>query len=74
MSRIEPKAVAAIRAIADAIVEAVNVAGDRGAPGGVLYAACMAHGLSLAQFEQFMGALVAAGKLTKRGDLYFGRR
>ena len=65
------QAAEAIRAMADAIVEAVKVAGPMGAPGGTLYAAMMAHGLTLSQYQQFMSALVAAGKLTKRGELYF---
>jgi len=31
----------------------------------------MEHGCSLAQFEQIMTALVEAGRLYKRGNLYF---
>ncbi len=62
---------AALVQIANAIVETVKEAGDQGTPGGVLYAAMMAHGASLEQFEQLMAALVAVKKLRKRGDLYF---
>lgn len=65
------QAAAAIRAIADAIIEAVKVAGPMGAPGGTIYAALMAHGITLSQYEQFMAALVGAGKLRKEGLLYF---
>ena len=54
-----------------AIVEAVKVAGDLGAPGGVIYAALQTQNISLAQFEQFMIALVDLGKLRKRGDRYY---
>ncbi len=61
----------AIMAVFDAIVESVAVAGDHGAPGGTLYAALMSVGLSYDQFESLMGMLVASGKLTKRGQLYF---
>ena len=61
----------AVRQIADAVVESVRVAGDQGAPGGMLYAALMAHGASFSQYQSLMGALVRAGKVTRRGDLYF---
>lgn len=63
--------IAALRAITDGIVEAVAAAGPLGCPGGTLYAALMTHGCSLEQYEQFMGTLVRAGKLVKRGELYF---
>ena len=42
-----------------------------GVPGGTLYAALMAHGCQLHQFEQIMAALVNSGVVTKRGELYF---
>lgn len=61
----------ALRAICDAIVESVAVAGSQGAPGGILYAALMASGCSLNQFHSIMAGLVSAGKLTRQGDLYF---
>ena len=64
------KQIAAIKAIADAIVDAVKAAGSLGAPGGHLYAPLMAH-MTSAQFQQFMDALVATGKVTRRGQLYF---
>ena len=60
----------AIFALFSAITESVKVAGDLGAPGGVLYAALMGK-LTLDQFEKVMGALVQAGNLKKRGDCYF---
>ena len=62
--------IAALRAIADAIVEAVEAAGPMGAPGGVIYAALMASGCTLAQYESIMSAMVRAGILTRHGDLY----
>jgi hypothetical protein len=65
-----PAQIAAVRMIADAIVDAVKAAGAMGAPGGVLYAALMAYGISLSQFESLMSAMVSAGKLTKHGHLY----
>jgi hypothetical protein len=64
-------AMRALHAIADSVVDAVKVAGDHGAPGGVLYAALMRYGCTLEHFEQIMGALVVAKKVVKRGQLYF---
>ncbi len=62
--------ITALRQIAAAIIAAVRAAGPLGAPGGVMYAALMAQGCTLNQFEQIMGGMVRAGKLTKRGDCY----
>jgi hypothetical protein len=59
-----------LRMIADAIIDSVKAAGPLGAPGGVIYAALMAQGCTLAQYEQLMAGLVQAGKLTRHGDLY----
>lgn len=61
----------ALRRVCDAIIEAVKLAGDFGAPGGHLYAALMGQGCSLHQFEQLMAGLVKAGKLRKEGECYF---
>ena len=62
--------VKALRAVADAITDTVREAGPFGAPGGVIYAALMAHGCTLHQFQQIMAGLVQAGRLTREGDLY----
>ena len=64
-------AVRALVAITNIIVDVVRSSGTEGAPGGVLYAALMRYGCTLEQFEQIMGALVIAKKVTKRGQLYF---
>lgn len=64
---------AILKAICDAIIESVKAGGPLGTPGGTLYAALMAQGCTLQQFEQIMAALVSAGKLEKRGELYFAR-
>ena len=61
----------ALLAICDAIIETVKDSGSLGAPAGPMYAALMAQGFSLEQYEAIMGALVKAGKLRKSGDLYF---
>ena len=62
---------AAMQAALTAVIETVREAGDTGAPAGILYAAFMAKGMSLANFEAMMGALVTMRKLTKRGHVYF---
>ena len=61
----------ALRMICDAVVDSVKAAGPLGAPAGTLYAALMAHGATLDQFERLMAGLVSVGKLTKQGHLYF---
>lgn len=63
--------VEALRALADSIIEAVKAAGPSGAPAGPLYAALMACGMTLDQFETIMNVLVRVGKLRKSGLLYF---
>jgi hypothetical protein len=60
----------ALKQIADAIIESVKAAGPLGAPGGTIYAALMAHGCTLNQYEQIMAGLVRAGKLRKSGECY----
>jgi hypothetical protein len=62
--------ITAIKMLADAIVAAVEAGGALGAPGGHLYAALMDK-MTADQFQQFMSALVGAGKLRKQGELYF---
>jgi len=61
----------ALRAVADAIIESIDLAGPQGAPAGVMYAALMSYGITLSQFEQIMAGLCGAGKLRKSGHLYF---
>ena len=53
--------------LAAAIIEACE-AGP--VPGGTLYAALMAQGCTLPQFERITTALVGAGVLQKRGQCY----
>jgi hypothetical protein len=66
-----PAQAAALKVAVDAVMEGVKAAGPHGAPGGVIYAAMMAHGASFNQYTGLMGAMVRAGKLTKTGELYF---
>ena len=62
---------ATIRAVSQAVVETVREAGAHGAPSGVMYAALMAHGCTLSQYQSLMHALVSAGKVVLRHDCYF---
>lgn len=64
-------AVLALKGICDAVIESVRTAGKMGLPGGTVYAALMTHGCDIQTYEQIMAALVTAGKLEKRGQLYF---
>lgn len=57
--------------VGDAVVETVQEAGPLGAPAGPMYAAFMALGVDLQQFEALMAGLVQAGRLRKSGDLYY---
>jgi hypothetical protein len=64
-------AVRQLRELVDAFEQTVKEAGEDGAPAGPMYAAFMEIGGTLAQFEAVMAALVAAGRLKKRGHIYF---
>jgi hypothetical protein len=64
-------AIMALKAICDVIIDGIATAGKLGTPSGTIYAMLMSAGCSLEQFEQIMGALVAAGKVVKRGHVYF---
>ena len=59
-----------LAAICKAVIETVREAGPMGAPGGHIYAALMAQGASLSQYESLMSALVRSGKLERRGHCY----
>lgn len=59
----------ALGRVCQAILETIRCSPD-GAPGGHLYAALMAHGCTLIQFESIMAGLVQAGAITKRGECY----
>lgn len=61
----------AMKLLVAAIVDSVKAAGSIGAPGGVLYAALMAQGFTLEQYEKLMSSIVRAGVLIRRGDCYF---
>lgn len=54
----------AIKLAMDCIEEAAKVAGPSGAPSGVVYAALMEHGMTLSVYQQILGAMIGAGKIT----------
>ena len=64
------KAAATIRMTLEAILDAAEVAGEWGAPSGVLYAGLMTMGCTLDQYQQMMDVLVEMGCLRQDGDRY----
>ena len=63
--------ISALQMIAKAVLDTIREMGPNGAPAGHLYAALMAQGCTMNQFEQIMSALVRTGKVTKEGHCYF---
>lgn len=57
--------------VAAAIEETVLEVGEEGAPSGILYLACMAHGIDLADYEGIVSRLVAAGRLRRVGHCLY---
>ena len=70
MSSMSPKQIKTLALVSLAVIEAVEVAGEQGAPGGVLYAAMQANGASLTQFQSLMGTLTRPGYLVLEDDCY----
>jgi hypothetical protein len=66
-----PQQLAAIRAVGRAITDVVRAAGERGAPAGVVQSKLVAAGCAYAQYHQFIGALIRAGRVERRGNLLF---
>jgi hypothetical protein len=69
MTREDRNALITAQRVALAVTSVVNDT-PTGAPSGTLYAALMAY-LSVDQFEAMMRALVAAERISRRGDRYF---
>jgi predicted transcriptional regulator len=59
-----------IQQIGLGILEAIESCGNIGAPAGALYAALMAKGASLNQFNSIMGTLTTKGMATEEGNCY----
>ena len=66
-----PEDIRKVVTMVNVIVEAVKETGTNGAPEGPMYAALMAHGCTLDQFNLLVDLAVRAGKLRKRGHLLF---
>jgi len=54
-----------------AVREAVAAAGALGCPAGTVYAALMAQGCTIQQYEQIEALMLRTGAITKKGDLLF---
>lgn len=52
------------------IAKAIIASCETFAPGGAIYAALMAQGCSLNQYQSIMSGLTGAGMLTQSGDCY----
>lgn len=65
------KQVGTVAVLSHAIIECVQECGATGAPGGVLYAALMAVGMTFEQFTKLMSTLESLGAVIKTGDCYF---
>jgi hypothetical protein len=63
--------IAAAQRIGLHILDAIDEAGELGAPSGVMYAALMAQGCSLQQYQSIMAPLERRGFVTVDGDCYF---
>jgi len=60
--------------VLDLVATTVEECGGTGCPGGILYAGMMNVGVTLEQFEAIMARLVRDGRVTKRGQVYYGRK
>lgn len=60
-----------LKHLADVVVETVREAGAEGAPEGPMYAAFMAHGLSLDAFTAIVEALIAAKKIRRSNHVLY---
>jgi hypothetical protein len=54
-----------------AVREAVAAAAPLGCPAGTVYAALMAQGCTIQQYEQIEALMLRTGAMTKKGDLLF---
>lgn len=64
----DEKTIKALRLAMDCITDAAKVAGQSGAPSGVVYAALSEHGMTLSVYQQIIGAMTRAGKIVVEFD------
>jgi hypothetical protein len=64
-----PTELRAMLSVIHGVLDAAHAGGPMGAPDGVMYAAMMAQGCTLAQFAQITSATQSAGLITRSGDL-----
>jgi hypothetical protein len=67
----QEKVVAALRLAMDCIEDAARIAGPMGAPSGTVYAALIAHGMTLDVYQQIVDVMVNMGKIKVKGHLIF---
>ena len=65
--------IASVLAAANAVVGAIKEAGPMGAPAGLIYAALMAQGVTLTQYQGLERLLIRTGLVTKRGDVLYAK-
>ena len=70
MSRLTPTHVHALATASLGVIEAVEAAGDHGAPAGIVFAAMQAQGASFNQFLSLMTTLIRPGYLTMEDNCY----
>lgn len=66
-----PEQARAVVALAEVIEGTVNDSGPMGAPSGVIYAALMAHGVTLDVYQGIVGTLVRMGRIQQSGDVFY---
>lgn len=54
--------------IAKAVIDSIRETGERGLPGGTIYAALMTHGCTMEQFETLMRSIVDTGLISRDGN------
>ena len=64
-----PTELKAMLSVIHGVLDAAHAGGTMGAPAGVMYAAMMAQGCTLAQFNQITSATQSAGLIVRAGDL-----
>lgn len=64
------KQVIAVQQVGLAVLEAIQAAGELGAPSGVLYAALLHQGCTLTQFQSLTGSMERRGFVVQESDCF----